>query len=205
MYTILVTEDNKLIITTPNQRIMQRSKLVDSLHFLVAPTYNNISIKDTNVLMEYKRPSSAMYDAEFLTASEDLYKGYVEYIIPVDTNLTSESGNVEVRLTFYNVKIDTQEVRRTSSCNITITSIDEWADVTVDEAFTKIDQRIISLITANKQLSDLQQAYNDSKADDICIDGDTVYLKSNGEKIGSEQEIQMETNVIDFLKKEDVT
>ena len=34
MYTILVTESNELV-TSVKERIMQRSKLVDSLHFLM--------------------------------------------------------------------------------------------------------------------------------------------------------------------------
>ena len=38
MYTILVNDDNTLL-TTVKERIMQKSKLVDSLHFLVNPTY----------------------------------------------------------------------------------------------------------------------------------------------------------------------
>ena len=38
MYTILLGEDNELV-TSVQERIMQRSKLVDSLHFLVEPIY----------------------------------------------------------------------------------------------------------------------------------------------------------------------
>ena len=58
MYTILVTTNNEAIVSTPDQRIMQRSKLVDTLHILVAPTYNGISMSDCTVLMEYKLPVS---------------------------------------------------------------------------------------------------------------------------------------------------
>ena len=43
MYTILVNDDNTLT-TSVRERIMQRSKLVDSLHFLVEPTYKEKNI-----------------------------------------------------------------------------------------------------------------------------------------------------------------
>lgn len=36
MYTILVTTNNEAIVSTPDQRIMQRSKLVDTLHMIVS-------------------------------------------------------------------------------------------------------------------------------------------------------------------------
>ena len=38
MYTILATDDNELRVTV-KERIMQRSKMVDSFHFLVKPMY----------------------------------------------------------------------------------------------------------------------------------------------------------------------
>lgn len=41
MYTLLLNNNNELI-TTVKERIMQRSKLVDNLHFLVEPNYKDI-------------------------------------------------------------------------------------------------------------------------------------------------------------------
>ena len=40
MYTLLITENNELI-TSIQERIMQRSKLIDKLHFLTAPMYKD--------------------------------------------------------------------------------------------------------------------------------------------------------------------
>lgn len=56
-------------------------------------------MKDCTVVMEYTLPVSKKYRTEFLVASEELYKDYVEYTLPFDTKLTSEAGDIEVQLT----------------------------------------------------------------------------------------------------------
>ena len=60
MYTILVNDDNTLT-TSVRERIMQRSKLVDSLHFLVSPTYKELDMTDFTVTLEYVLPISKKY------------------------------------------------------------------------------------------------------------------------------------------------
>ena len=57
MYTILLGEDNELV-TSVQERIMQRSKLVDSLHFLVEPIYKEENMAEYECLMEYILPVS---------------------------------------------------------------------------------------------------------------------------------------------------
>ena len=72
MYTILLNETNELI-TSVKERIMQRSKLVDNLHFLVEPDYKGIDMSDFTVTMEYILPVSREYKTESLVKSEALY------------------------------------------------------------------------------------------------------------------------------------
>ena len=77
MYTILVNDDNSLQ-TTVRERIMQRSKLVDTLHFLVEPTYKEQDMSDFTVTMEYLLPVSREYRTENLVKSDALYKDMLE-------------------------------------------------------------------------------------------------------------------------------
>jgi hypothetical protein len=84
MYTILVNESNELI-TSVKERIMQRSKLVDNLHFLAEPMYKGIDMSDFTVMMEYIMPVSREYQTEILVRSNELYKGKLEYKLPFDT------------------------------------------------------------------------------------------------------------------------
>ena len=147
MYTILVNDDNTLT-TSVRERIMQRSKLVDSLHFLVSPTYKGLDMTDFTVTMEYILPVSKEYVSEVLVKSEELYKEMLEYKLPFDTDLTKEAGEIEVKLTFSKVDLDedgndVQYVRKISATSITIVPIESWCDIIPDKALDAIDQRII--------------------------------------------------------------
>ena len=60
LYTILINDDNTLT-TSVRERIMQRSKLVDSLHFLCPQTYKELDMDDFTVTLEYILPVSREY------------------------------------------------------------------------------------------------------------------------------------------------
>lgn len=190
MYTILVEDTNELIVTI-KERIMQRSKLVDNLHFLVNPVYKELDMSDFTVMMEYILPVSKEYRTEILTLSEELYKENLEYKLPFDTKLTKEAGDIEVQLSFVKVDLDDdgnpiQYVRKTSPTIITIVPISAWSDIVPDDALSAIDQRLIEVDTKIKALEDLNEITAIIKADNIVLDEETndIYLTSEGEKIG---------------------
>lgn len=190
MYTILVNDDNTMT-TSVRERIMQRSKLVDSLHFLVNPTYKGLDMSDFTVVMEYILPVSKKYRTEELIKSDELYKDMLEYKLPFDTNLTNESGDIKVQLTFSKVELDEegngiQYIRKTNETTIHIVPISAWSDVIPDEALTAIDQRIVKTDAQIKELEQLNEQMQTTKADNIKLDEDTndIYLTANGEKIG---------------------
>lgn len=185
MYTILVTDGHELI-TTQRERIMQRSKLVDKLHFLVPPNYDDLDMSATTVCLEYLTPISKEYKTEILTKSEELYKDHLEFIVPIDTKLTKEAGNLELQLTFSMVTMDadgnvTQYVRKTSPTTITIIPIMAWSDVIPDENLTAVDQRLMVANTMIAQLADINEALADAIPDDIMIQNGKVYLSQNGQ------------------------
>ena len=197
MYTILVTNDNELRVTV-KERIMQRSKLVDSFHFLVDQLYkDNIDMTDFTVTMEYVLPVSKKYVTETLVLKLDeegkpaLYKDKLEYCLKFDTNLTAEAGDIEVQLTFTKTELDeegvaTQFVRKTTPCTITIVPITAWSDIVPDSALTALDQRILKVDEQIKALSDSAMLLVQDKADNIVLDTETheIYLTANGEPIG---------------------
>ena len=168
---------------------MQKSKLYDYLHFLVEPLYNGFPMKNTTVLMEYTLPVSHSKRSEFLTVQEDLYKNMVEFKLPIDTKLTEESGDVELELTFFNVAIDQQQVRKTSKCHIPITPISGWSKLVPDDALAAVDQRIIKLMAITQQILDMQVSYDESKADDISLNGNILSLLANGNAIGTKLDL----------------
>ena len=120
---------------------------------------------------------------------------YLEYIVPADTNLTSEAGDIEVQLTF--VKADVNEqgqgvqyVRKTNPATITITPIAAWADIIPDEALTAVDQKLIKIDADIRAISEISEVISQTKADNIEVgnidetEDKYLYLKANGNKIG---------------------
>lgn len=185
MYTILLNQDNSLI-TTQRERIMQRSKLVNKMHFLVPTDYNGLDMTNTTVCLEYLKPISKEYKSEILTKSDKLYKEHLEYVLPFDTELTREHGELEVQLTFTCVSMDeygeiSQYVRKTESTTITITPISAWSDVIPDSALTALDQRLIKTDMQIAQMYDINMALADSVPDDLMVQDGKVYLSRNGE------------------------
>ena len=191
MYTILVNETNELI-TSVRERIMQRSKLVDSLHFLVDPTYKGIDMNDFTVMLEYILPVSREYKTEILVKSDSLYKERLEYKLPFDTNLTKEAGEVEIQLTFTKLILNPdgtniQQVRKTSKTSVTILPISAWSDLIADSALTALDQRIIQTQAMINQINEVHQYLDETKADNIIFDKNTntLQLTARGNAIGN--------------------
>ena len=190
MYTILINDDNTLT-TSVRERIMQRSKLVDSLHFLCPQTYKELDMADFTVTLEYILPVSREYKTEELVKSDELYKEMLEYILPFDTDLTKEAGEIEVKLTFSKVDLDEdgndiQYVRKISATSITIVPIESWCDIIPDKALDAIDQRIIKTDAQIKALLDVNEITRLEKADNLVLDSENkeLYLTAEGEQIG---------------------
>lgn len=211
MYTILVNDDNSLVASI-KERIMQRSKLVDSMHFLVNPQYKGKNMGEFTVRLEYRLPISMEPHSEILECTKDdggdiiLYKDMLEYKLAFDSCLTKEAGEVEMQLSFTNVELDEngnvyQLVRKTSPTTITIVPVSAWC-IPSDTALDAIDQRQLKADAQIKALNDLNEVISQSKADNIVMDDKVeiddegnetvkkvVRLTANGEKIGNEIEI----------------
>lgn len=188
MYIILV-EDNNALYASQTQRIMQRSKLVDQMIFVVAPTYNGYDMSQFTVVLEYVNGKN-QYRTEFLTLKDELYKGYLQYVLPVDTQLTEASGEVKMQLTFSFVDLDEsgnsiQRVRKTGSHTINVLPIIAWSDIIPDEALSALDQRIIKLDAQTRALNEMNEILANTKADDLSLEENKLQLLANGKKIGS--------------------
>lgn len=190
MYTILVGESNELV-TSVKERIMQRSKLVDNLHFLVDPTYKGIDMSGFTAMLEYLTPVGREYRTEVLVKSQELYKDHIEYKLPFDTKLTREAGDIELQLTFVKVTLDadgkdTQMVRKTSPTTIKILPISAWSDIIADSSLNAIDQRLIQAEAMIQAVGEMTQYIDDNKADNISYNKEENYIQltANGEPIG---------------------
>lgn len=192
MYTILVCDDDTLY-GSHKERIMQRSKLVDNLIFVVDPIYRNTyDMTDASVMLEYVLPISRKYDTVNLVLSEEKYNGcFLQYKLPFDTNLTSEAGTIELQLTFAFTELDEngngiQHVRKTSPTTIEIIPISAWSDIIPDSALSALDQRLIKIDAQMRHLDDMNKIISDTKADNIKYSEEesSLQLMSGSKEIG---------------------
>lgn len=197
MYTFLINENNTLTCSVQDA-IMERSKMVDKLHFLADPTYKGVDMTDYTVNLEYVLPISKRYKTEILTKSDELYKNKLEYILPFDTDLTSEPGDIQIQLTFLAATMDSdgttvQHVRKVGPGVIHIVPIQNWSDLIPDAALSSVDQRLLAAEAMLKALSDRNAAIFDSKADNLSYIDQKLQLTANGKPIGNAVKITQES------------
>ena len=197
MYTILVNPDNTLY-GSQKSRVMQRSKLVDNLRFIVEPTYNDIDMTTATVMLEYVLPVSRKYKTVLLVLDDERYNGcYLQYKLPFDTDLTSEAGSLELQLTFAYVEMNyngvgIQRVRKTSSTTIEIIPITAWSDIVPDDALSSLDDRLIKLDAQMRAMNDYLDVIDSNKVDNLVYDdvNETLQLSSKGVGIGNKVSVR---------------
>ena len=190
-YIILVEDDNSLYGSCKT-KIMQREKLVNKLCFLTKQYYNGYDMSQCTVTMRYLLPISKEFKTETLELSNERYKeDYLKYVLPVDTCLTKEFGEIELNLTFTRLDVDdngkiVQRVRKTDNHLLKITPIPDWDAVIPDSALSALDERIIKLDAQMRALDERNKFVADTKADNIKYNTDTneLQLISNGNAIG---------------------
>lgn len=189
MYVILVNDDNSLS-APKKERIVKRSKLVDTFWFLVKPMYDGHDMSKSTVVLEYLKPISKKYKTEILELSEEGYEEYLKYTLPIDTEFTDEDGTVELQLSFLYVDIDAdgnsiQRVRKTApTIRVQVIPTSAWSDIIPDEALNALDKRIIQIDTQIKAINEMNTTLIDTKADNISYENGMLQLIANDKKIG---------------------
>lgn len=190
MFRVLIRSDNTTIVTE-NQRIMQNSKLVDTLEIVVDKEYNGLSMAECTAYLEYLTPINHKIGQVVLEIADENYENdYLLYKMKIDTNLTNEVGQVQFRVHFIQVEMNeegkvTTPVRQTDSFIMTVIPISDWMTLP-DGLLSGLDQRLIIMQQTNKAMVDLQNTLSDEKLDDIKLDitSNEIYGTSNGEKKG---------------------
>lgn len=135
-YTILINEDHSFTHTNI-KRIMHRSNMIDSIRFLVKPVYNGcelpLDMTKVNVLLQYVTPISRTYKVINLKPEAELYKNRVQYIVPIDINMTKEVGDLEMTINFSYLTLTVdgkfiEQVRPIGYTSISIEETKNWSD-----------------------------------------------------------------------------
>lgn len=185
MYTIIMNSD-KSLITSVKTTLYQREKLVDKIQFLFPTIYQDLDLKTCKAILKYTDQGNVAH-SEILAMDEELYKGYLRFLLPVDTNLNQFSGDVTIRVTF--TKVDTvlkkQYVLHTGETSVHINPLSDMYSFVTDESLEMIDQMVGQLDAKIKALDAIAETYEQTKADDLSYDNNTLQLKANGKKVGT--------------------
>lgn len=206
MYTILVCDNNDLYGSN-KERIMQKEKLFNKIWFLVAPHYNGYNMADCTVTMRYLLPISKEFRVEKLSLSEEKYvplskekekyEGYLKYVLPIDTELSKEFGDIELNLTFMMLDYDDngeiiQRVRKTNNHILHITKIPNWDSIIPDPALAELDQRILKQDGQIKALEILAEKFSSNQVDNLVYNGkdETLQLSARGIGVGNKVSVK---------------
>lgn len=197
MNTILV-DQNAFLIHSIKERIMERSNLSTDIQFLIDPIYRGVDITDANVCLEYRLPISHKYTHTILKRQEELYKGKYKYVLDLPCDITSEHGDLELNITISKIDMDSDGtlvdyVHKTSTISIPIIPISKWCDYIPSADLSSVDQRILKNEAQIKACLDIAEVLDKSKADNLSLEGQTLQLTSNGQKIGDPKDLGGQT------------
>lgn len=196
-YTILIRNDHTCTHTNV-KRILYRSSQIDSLRILVDATYNGLDMSQVNTVLEYVTPVSHTYNTKVLTPEAELYKGKVQYILPITLDLTSEIGNLEFTINFSYLSMDEngtfkEQVRPITSTSIQIEDTKHWSDYIPDAKLDNIAQMMLlnqSNVEQNRLNIELLQH---SQVTDLKHDtkNNSLYLvNENGNRVGNQVSVK---------------
>lgn len=190
-YIIIVENDNSLYGSCKT-KIMQREKLFNKLWILVPPYYNGYDMSQCTVTMRYLLPISKEFKTETLVLSEERYKDHLKYVLPIDTDLSKEWGDIELNLTFTMLDFDKngniiQRVRKTDNHILHITQLPDWDSVIPDSALSALDQRILKQDAQIRALADLANVLDNNQVDNLVYDdkSETLQLMANNKGVGN--------------------
>lgn len=197
MYTILINDDNTLTKSIV-ERITHRSHNVNTIQFLMNPTYTAkngqiMNMTDFTVTLEYVLPISRTYVTKVLTPEAELYKDRLQYLFPVTTEFTKEAGEVEIKFTMTKLEMledgtTVEYARQISETYVNIIAVDNWSEYIANSDLQDIAQMMLLIQAQQEQLKAYAEQLHIEQVADIKLDAenDSVHLvNENGEKIGA--------------------
>lgn len=190
MITVLMQSDKTLVISEQG-KIYQREKLIDKIRFLVPAIYdvNGVGMDLTNftATLEYVDQANVV-QTETLTKSEDLYKEkFIEYVLPVDTNVSKYAGEIELRLSLVHYDADTgyNYVLHTGHTKISVSPLSDWYKFVSDESLDVIDQKMSELDSKISALDEMAGTYAANQVDDLKLTNSLLQVSSKGTPMGN--------------------
>ena len=201
MFTFLVNK-NDTMVATVREPIYHRSSMMRKLRFLVDPKWDGdgkeTDLREFVCTLEYKLPISNKYVPVILQPSKELYKEMLVYTLDVDTMITAEVGNVELKLTWMKLEMNSdgtfkERCRIVPHAILEVLPVAQWSDYIPSVELNNLTQIVLAekayaeqIKEYAEQLQEMGQMFMLDKADTITYDksDNSVQLESMGEPIG---------------------
>ncbi len=185
-------QSDKSLVTTVHTPLHQRETNVDTIRFLVPPTYEDFNLSEFTAVVKYVTPDSQSH-CEQIYLEELPYKEYLDYRLGVDTDITAIAGKIELHLTFLKVYQDEngeskEHVLHSGTLFITIEPVKELIFVP-DKSLEAIDQVLLTMDDKMNQLNSIAEKLNAQKADDIEIIDGKIWLVTTDSETGEKTPI----------------
>ena len=183
---IKVQSDKTLLVTVPTT-IYRGENKTDTMVFLVPMQYEDMEIASCSMILRYIAPSGVGH-SEMLKLLPELYNGYLQYRLSVETDITADDGILVLWLSC--ISEQDYAVFKTGELNITIQPSKNIDEFLPPDDLDQLDRLSFAVSNLEK-----------SKADNIYYDSSdkSLQLMSNGSAVGDEVQIgsSQEFNIID--------
>lgn len=186
----IVMKPDKSLVITKSIRLHQKESLMDQVTFLVPDVYGEHDLSEFQVIMTYVDTDSVVH-AEQLVLDDELYpenEHYLQYHVPVTSQLSRFAGDIKIRLTMVNVNLaeNAKYVLETDEVAIEILPIKDYYNFVPDKSLSFVSNVFAGVNTKIQQLDAIAQTYDENKADNIKLDTESeeLYLTSHDNPIG---------------------
>ena len=182
---IIVMNPDKSLVITKQTNIYCKENMVDKLKFLFPEKYQELELADCTATLKYTDTNNVPH-AEILQKDEELYKGKLAYTLPLDSELTEFPGDINLRVTFTKIDMETQTqyVMHTGEVTITVLPLADYYNFVPDKSLEFVDQILGYFQAKIEAVEKIAETYDSEKADNISYENDKLQLTSNGFKIG---------------------
>ncbi len=189
MYVIKMEKDKSLLTTIP-ATILQGESAADAITILLPQRYGEIMMADCTVLVRYILPSGAGKSDELSPSPVPYNNELLQYHFPVDSELTAQSGKIELWLTA--LDFDDRVVFKTGSAFVPVQPSKNIIDYLPPEELNQLDR-----------LAQQVELLSKTKADNIEYNPveKTLQLSAGGTSIGDiidTEDIADDSTVIEF-------
>ena len=188
----------KSLVITSESKFYQKENIVDSLLFLLPLTYNDLEFINFEWALNYIDQQGIAH-SEILELVKDnageteLYKdNYLQYKVPVNSNLTQFKGDIEMHLSgvWNDTEHDKKYVFHSGSVTITIYPLEDVYALVDDDTLNALDQRLLAVSGQIQALEILAGEIEGEIPDDLTLTDNTLLqLSVNGNPIGEGIEI----------------